>query len=66
MSRAGTPSKDSRDGRRKSTSKGKGLSLMQMNNTFSTWGSQPAKSIKAVNICHPVEFNRTHIFGRDD
>lgn len=46
-------------------SKGKGLSLMQINNTFTTSYCGQSKAPRAVNICTPMEFYRTAIIRRE-
>jgi hypothetical protein len=39
------------EGKRRSISKGRGLSVLQIDNSFSSWGSQQVKNFKAINIC---------------
>jgi hypothetical protein len=50
-SNVGTPIKE--DHNRRSLSKGKGLSLMQINNTLNT-SLVNSKAPKAINICAPI------------
>jgi hypothetical protein len=52
ISYTSTPIKDNHN--RRSISKGKGLSLMQINNTFNTSCFRQYKGPRAVNICTPI------------
>jgi len=58
----GTPSKE--NNRRRSVSKGKGLSLMVLDGAFNI-EKGCGKAVRAVNICEPIEFQRTAIICRE-
>ncbi len=59
----GTPLKEEHN--KRSLSKGKGLTLIQINNTLNTSTMGHNKVPRAVNICSPMEFNRTTFVRRD-
>lgn len=64
MLRESTPNRP--DNNRRSLSKGKGLSVMQVHHNCFTSNVRNWKAPKAVNISQPIEFNRTTIIRRGE
>ena len=63
MLRQSTPN---RSDKKRSLSKGKGLSVMQTHHNCFTSNIRHWKAPKAVNITQPIEFNRTALIRRND